>query len=223
MVKASTMSDAGTRRTYLGIATNQDLQALERLRAAREDLLAQQKSLADARKAAAAQAAASDADLARLQQAAAAQRALLVKVNGDLTQLVQAEQAKRDAEDARQAAARQAAATAASAAPTTAAPATTSPVAAVVGVVAKAAPVIAAATASPLDATFACIRQLESGNNYKSPGGGAYQFSDATWHSLGYSGTASDAPPAVQDEAARKLQARDGWSPWTTAALCGRV
>jgi hypothetical protein len=27
----------------------------------------------------------------------------------------------------------------------------------------------------------------------------------------------------VQDEAARKLQARDGWSPWTTAPLCGRV
>jgi hypothetical protein len=74
-----------------------------------------------------------------------------------------------------------------------------------------------------MDATFACIRQLESGNNYSAPGGGAYQFQDATWHSLGYSGTASDAPPAVQDEAARKLQARDGWAPWTTAPLCGRV
>ena len=74
-----------------------------------------------------------------------------------------------------------------------------------------------------VDATFACIRQLESGNNYKAAGGGAYQFQDATWHSLGYSGTASDYPPAVQDEAARKLQARDGWAPWTTAALCGRV
>ncbi|MDQ4068480.1 MAG: transglycosylase family protein, partial [Actinomycetota bacterium] len=74
-----------------------------------------------------------------------------------------------------------------------------------------------------VDATFACIRQLESGNNYSSPGGGAYQFQDATWRSLGYSGSAQDHPPAVQDEAARKLQARDGWAPWTTAPLCGRV
>lgn len=87
-----------------------------------------------------------------------------------------------------------------------------------------------ATTAAPIrsspgsaDATFACIRQLESGNNYRSAGGGAYQFQDATWQSLGYKGSAQDAPPAVQDEAARKLQARDGWSPWSTAALCGRV
>ena len=79
------------------------------------------------------------------------------------------------------------------------------------------------AKVASVDATFACIRQLESGNNYKSPGGGAYQFQDATWHSLGYTGSAQDYPPAVQDEAARKLYARDGWKPWTTAPLCGRV
>ena len=77
-------------------------------------------------------------------------------------------------------------------------------------------------TSDSIEETFACIRQLESGNNYTSPGGGAYQFQDATWRSLGYTGKPQDAPPAVQDEAARKLQARDGWTPWTTAPLCGR-
>jgi hypothetical protein len=67
-----------------------------------------------------------------------------------------------------------------------------------------------------------CIRQLESGNNYSSPGGGAYQFQDSTWHALGQSGTASDAPPAVQDAMAVELQQRAGWDQWTTAHRCGR-
>ena len=67
-----------------------------------------------------------------------------------------------------------------------------------------------------------CIRQLESGNNYGESGGGAYQFQDGTWHALGYSGTASDAPPAVQDAAAVQLQQQAGWDQWTTAKRCGR-
>jgi hypothetical protein len=212
----STFTDAGARRTYLGIATNDDLQALERLRATRQDLADRQKALAAAQKDATAQAGASDAELARMQAAAAAQLALLGTVKGDLAQLVAADQAKRDAAAAaaaEAAAARQAAAT--TAVPTT--------VKAAVGVVASVAAAAGPIVAGPIDATFACIRQLESGNNYKAAGGGAYQFTDATWQSLGYTGTASDYPPAVQDEAARKLQARDGWAPWTTAALCGRA
>jgi hypothetical protein len=75
-------------------------------------------------------------------------------------------------------------------------------------------------SASPGGA-WACIRQHESGGNYSSPGGGAYQFLDSTWHSLGYSGSAQDYPPAVQDAAAIALQARSGWGQWTTAAMCG--
>jgi len=70
--------------------------------------------------------------------------------------------------------------------------------------------------------TWDCIRQLESGNNYSSPGGGAYQFLDSTWHALGHSGTASDAPPAEQDAAAVQLQQQAGWDQWTTAKRCGR-
>ena len=74
----------------------------------------------------------------------------------------------------------------------------------------------------PSGSTWDCIRQLESGNNYSSPGGGAYQFEDSTWHALGYSGTASDAPPEQQDQAAVQLQQRAGWDQWTTAKRCGR-
>jgi chromosome segregation ATPase len=67
-----------------------------------------------------------------------------------------------------------------------------------------------------------CIRQLESGNNYSAPGGGAYQFQDSTWHALGHSGTASDASPQEQDAAAVQLQQQAGWDQWTTAKRCGR-
>ncbi|MBV9409962.1 MAG: transglycosylase family protein [Acidimicrobiia bacterium] len=70
--------------------------------------------------------------------------------------------------------------------------------------------------------TWDCIRQLESGNNYSAPGGGAYQFLDSTWHALGHSGTASDAPPSEQDAAAVQLQQQAGWDQWTTAKRCGR-
>ena len=71
---------------------------------------------------------------------------------------------------------------------------------------------------SSLDAAFAALRKCESGGNYKIATGngyyGAYQFDPRTWRSLGYSGLPSDAPPEVQDEAARKLLAKAGWGQW---------
>lgn len=76
--------------------------------------------------------------------------------------------------------------------------------------------------ARPTGGPWDCIRQLESGNNYSAPGGGAYQFEDSTWHALGYSGSAQDAPPQQQDAAAVQLQQRAGWDQWTTAKRCGR-
>lgn len=67
-----------------------------------------------------------------------------------------------------------------------------------------------------------CIRQHESGGNYSDPNGGAYQFLDSTWRSMGTGyPTAESAPPTVQDDAARRLQARSGWGQWTTASRCG--
>jgi peptidoglycan hydrolase CwlO-like protein len=216
----ATVDDAAARRTYLRVASGEDRLAIGRLRAAREDLEARRKSLEGARKVAAVQAEATAGDLAQLDRAMNAQRALLAQANGELAQLIAAEQQRRDAEAAQAAAARMAATS------TTAPPA---PAPAPRPGAVTTAPAAPATTAPPtgetpdsIDETFACIRQLESGNNYKTPGGGAYQFQDATWRSLGYTGKPEDAPPAVQDEAARKLQARDGWKPWTTAPLCGR-
>jgi hypothetical protein len=65
---------------------------------------------------------------------------------------------------------------------------------------------------------WAALRECESGGNYATDTGngyyGAYQFSLATWQALGYSGLPSEAPPAIQDQAAAELQARDGWGAW---------
>ena len=68
---------------------------------------------------------------------------------------------------------------------------------------------------------WACIRQRESGGNYSTPGGGAYQFLDSTWHAVGGRGRAENAPPPEQDARARQLQRQSGWSQWSTASACG--
>lgn len=215
----STVLDAGPRRTYLRVVAGEDRQAIGRLQVAREDMEVRRRALEQARKAAAQRSEATVADLEGLENAMGAQRALLMRVNGELGGLVAAEQARRDAEAARLFQATAAAAVVTTTPATTAAPRA--------GASTTAAPPTTVAARLPSsasdEATFACIRQLESGNNYKSPGGGAYQFQDATWHSLGYTGSAQDYPPEVQDEAARKLKARDGWKPWTTAPMCGKV
>lgn len=63
------------------------------------------------------------------------------------------------------------------------------------------------------------LRNCESGGNYSTNTGngyyGAYQFSEATWNSMGTGyAFAHLAPPDIQDDAARRLQARSGWSQW---------
>jgi hypothetical protein len=80
-------------------------------------------------------------------------------------------------------------------------------------------PVVAAAPApAGADDVWAKLRRCEAGGNYTRNSGngyyGAYQFSAATWRSLGYKGLPHQAPPEVQDEAARKLQRRSGWGQW---------
>jgi peptidoglycan hydrolase CwlO-like protein len=208
----SNESDEVVRRAYLRIVTGQDRQVIDQLKASREDLAALRDRLQAAQRKAKAEADALASSRDDLDRAIRSQRSVLAEVNGEIASLVAAEQARRDAESAAQAAA---------ATPVTAALAA-APVGATAQPAATAAPARASGGSSLLNDTFACIRELESGDNYGSAGGGAYQFLDSTWHALGYSGTASDASPATQDEAAQKLQAESGWSPWTTAPLCGR-
>ncbi len=79
-------------------------------------------------------------------------------------------------------------------------------------------PVQAAAPAPVGDDVWAKLRKCEAGGNYTRNSGngyyGAYQFSAGTWRSLGYPGLPHQAPPEMQDEAAKKLQARGGWGQW---------
>jgi len=77
-----------------------------------------------------------------------------------------------------------------------------------------------AAAATP--DVWARLRACESHGDYTENTGngyyGAYQFSAATWHSMGYPGLPSDAPPAQQDEAAHRLKASGGWRQWPACA-----
>lgn len=75
----------------------------------------------------------------------------------------------------------------------------------------------------PTGDLWARLRQCESGGRYNINSGngfyGAYQFLPRTWRGLGFPGLPHQAPPEMQDEAARKLQARSGWGQWP---VCSR-
>jgi hypothetical protein len=66
------------------------------------------------------------------------------------------------------------------------------------------------------------LRRCESSDNYAENTGngffGAYQFSPTTWTGLGYPGRPDLESPAMQDEAAMKLQAQSGWGQWPACA-----
>ena len=66
------------------------------------------------------------------------------------------------------------------------------------------------------------LRECESGDDYQADTGngyyGAYQFSESTWKGLGYPGYPYQEPPAMQDAAARTLQAEYGWDQWPACA-----
>lgn len=78
-------------------------------------------------------------------------------------------------------------------------------------------------SSGPRGDVWRALAACESGGNpqARSASGlyyGAFQFSVATWQSLGYEGNPADAPYAVQVEAARRLQARSGWGQWPRCA-----
>lgn len=67
-------------------------------------------------------------------------------------------------------------------------------------------------------AALAKLRACESGGNYANKKNslyrGAYQFGYQTWANNGGYRDPADAPPALQDAAARALYERRGWQPW---------
>ena len=71
-------------------------------------------------------------------------------------------------------------------------------------------------------AVWAALRKCESGGRYDLNTGngyyGAYQFALGTWQRLGYPGYPHQATAAIQDEAAKRLQATQGWGPWPECA-----
>jgi hypothetical protein len=76
----------------------------------------------------------------------------------------------------------------------------------------------------PQGDVWARLAACESGGNPRAVGEhgrfyGLYQFSLATWHSLGLAGNPVDYSPADQLVAAKRLQARSGWGQWP---VCSR-
>lgn len=78
--------------------------------------------------------------------------------------------------------------------------------------------ITAASAHSPTPENLELLRECESGGDYGIDTGngyyGAYQFSLRTWRAIGYEGLPHHAPPEVQDEAAVRLQAEQGWGAW---------
>lgn len=100
---------------------------------------------------------------------------------------------------------------------------TTAPVTKIVEQGTKARPVVAASTSSSGAAVggdvWARLAQCESGGNPSAVSAsgtyhGLYQFSVATWRSVGGSGLPSQASAAEQTQRAQVLQARAGWGQW---------
>lgn len=68
---------------------------------------------------------------------------------------------------------------------------------------------------------LAKLRSCEGGYNSFNPAGyyGAYQFDRQTWGTVADASSYGHATPGEQDQAARNLYVRRGWSPWPN---CGR-
>ncbi len=205
--------DLSVRTQYFKTTASGQRDALDALKAAREDLTLKRSRLEQAQQSARSAASSVDDQLEAVAKAESSQRNSLDRVNGELAQLLRDEQARRSAEALRGAMAA-ATARAAAAARTTVRVPTSS--ASASGGAAAALPGHA-----PPGGLWTCIRQRESSGNYRSGGGGAYQFRPSTWESLGGSGRPEDADPATQDAMAMRLQQRSGWSQWTTARGCG--
>ncbi len=192
----SSQSNVSLREEYLTVATGDVTQAVGSLRDAQEAYVVRRASLVVALSLARSKVAAADAAEQALRSEVDREVTALTSVKGQLAVLVAQASAK--------------------ARPVQGLP---SPA----GVVSVAnGPASTSQWGGATPAAFAALRQCESGGNYADDTGngyyGAYQFSLSTWEGLGYSGLPSQAPPAVQDQAAERLQAQDGWGQWPACA-----
>lgn len=73
---------------------------------------------------------------------------------------------------------------------------------------------------SGMSAFERCVAWRESGDNPTASSAGLFGILPATWASLGYQGTAGQAPVAVQKAAFNRLYAQDGTSPWAPYDGC---
>jgi hypothetical protein len=86
------------------------------------------------------------------------------------------------------------------------------------------APAQTATSRQPLTAGMssfeACVAWRESGDNPTASSAGLFGILPATWHQLGYSGTAGGASVALQKVAFQRLYAELGTSPWAPYDGC---
>jgi hypothetical protein len=83
----------------------------------------------------------------------------------------------------------------------------------------------AAAASSPsaltgMSAFEQCVAWRESGDNPTASSAGMFGILPATWASLGYAGTAGQAPVALQKAAFDRLYAQYGTQPWAAYDGC---
>ena len=194
--------DIPVRNHYRETAVGSQREALEDLKAARDDLGAESLRLQEAQHSARSAAARLAAQRRALARGERDQRANLSRVQAELSRTLADERARRNEAVLRRAE---------NVARSSLAPRSPRP-----------APPSSAGGHRPPGGVWACIRQLESSNNYRAPRGGAYQIRQPTWRSLGQPGRAEDAAPPTQDAMAIKLQQRSGWGQWpNTARRCG--
>ena len=96
-------ADLPVRQRYVEVAAGNERQAIDDHRAAREDLTIRRRQAADAQRKARAAVEGAARDRSAVERAVAVQNAVLAKVQGELAQLVAAEQARQALEDARRA------------------------------------------------------------------------------------------------------------------------
>jgi len=210
-IAGSDGTDLNLRRHYIDTAARVDREAIDALRQKEEELADSERALRAARQAALLSIERVQANRGEVVASEAVQQANLRRVQGELGALVR-EQLRREYELALRRAQR------AQPQPTPQTPVVAPSHRPVIDPPPAPPP---APPPPPPGGIWACIREKESGNNYRAPGGGAYQFQLDTWRSLGGTGLPEDAPPAVQDAMAILLQQRSGWDQWSTAKACG--